>query len=109
MVVGLAKVLLDASNPKFQWGYLLTWQARLAGEDDRADVNIAALRRPCSASWAQAGTCAWPAAGPMTSRRAGRLRSRGAVMNAFVEPQYTIAHGDGKPGWDAFAGVNFQF
>ncbi len=36
---GFANVLFDARSKKFQYGYLLTWAASFAGEDDRADVN----------------------------------------------------------------------
>ncbi|WP_223424494.1 hypothetical protein [Tateyamaria pelophila] len=42
--LGFANVLFNATNPKFQWGYLLTWQASVADDDDRADVNIRALQ-----------------------------------------------------------------
>ena len=32
---GFANVLFNASSPQFQYGYLLTWQASFAGDDDR--------------------------------------------------------------------------
>ena len=38
---GIANVLFSARSPKFQYGYLLTWQASFAGDDDRDDVNAA--------------------------------------------------------------------
>lgn len=41
---GLVNVLFNASSPKFQYGYLLSWQHSFAGEDDRADVNLAAFQ-----------------------------------------------------------------
>jgi len=31
---GFAQITFDARNPKYQYGYLLTWQASFAGEDD---------------------------------------------------------------------------
>ncbi|WP_311044994.1 hypothetical protein [Rhizobium sp. NZLR1b] len=35
---------------------------------------------------------------------------KGATMNAFIEPQYTVWHdGDGAPRWQIFAGLNLQF
>ena len=37
-------MLFVATNPKFFYGYLLTWQASFAGADDRADMNIAAFQ-----------------------------------------------------------------
>ncbi len=36
---GFANVLFDARSKKFQYGYLLTWLASFAGDDDRDDVN----------------------------------------------------------------------
>jgi len=41
---GLANVLFNASSAKFQYGYLLTWQASFAGESDREDVNTGAFQ-----------------------------------------------------------------
>lgn len=37
---GLVNVLFDASSPKFQYGYLASWQHSFAGEDNRSDVNL---------------------------------------------------------------------
>ncbi|MDQ6432649.1 hypothetical protein RB623_01110 [Mesorhizobium sp. LHD-90] len=32
------------------------------------------------------------------------------TANAFIEPQYTVwSEGAGNPGWQIFAGINFQF
>lgn len=42
--IGFANVLFNGTNPKFQWGYLLTWQTSVAGDDDRADVNLGAFQ-----------------------------------------------------------------
>ena len=41
---GFANVLFNASSAKFQYGYLLTWQASFAGDDDRSDVNMGAFQ-----------------------------------------------------------------
>jgi len=41
---GFVNVLFDASSPKYQYGYLLTWQHSFAGESSRADVNIGAFQ-----------------------------------------------------------------
>lgn len=41
---GLAHVLFNADSKKIQYGYLLTWQASFAGDDDRDDVNVGALQ-----------------------------------------------------------------
>lgn len=42
--VGLVNVLFDASNPKFQYGYLASWQHSIGGEGDRKDVNVATFQ-----------------------------------------------------------------
>jgi hypothetical protein len=41
---GFANVLFDGRSKRFQYGYLLTWQASFAGSDDRADVNTGAFQ-----------------------------------------------------------------
>jgi len=41
---GFANVLFNARSQKLQYGYLLTWQASFAGDDDRQDVNIGAFQ-----------------------------------------------------------------
>jgi hypothetical protein len=33
----------------------------------------------------------------------------GATMNAFLEPQYTVAYRGTAPRWQIYAGINFQF
>jgi hypothetical protein len=38
--LGLSNVLFDASSKIVQWGYLLGWEASVAGESDRDDVNL---------------------------------------------------------------------
>ncbi len=41
---GFAQVFFDARSPKFQYGYLLSWQASFAGDDDLAAVNVGAFQ-----------------------------------------------------------------
>jgi len=41
---GFANVLFNASSPRFQYGYLLTWQESFAGDNDREFVNILAFQ-----------------------------------------------------------------
>lgn len=41
---GLVNVLFNATSPKFQYGYLASWQGSFAGEDDREDVSIGAFQ-----------------------------------------------------------------
>ncbi|EHM01293.1 hypothetical protein HMPREF9946_02030 [Acetobacteraceae bacterium AT-5844] len=37
---GFANVLFVATNPEWQYGYLLTWQARIAGSNSRPGVRV---------------------------------------------------------------------
>ena len=55
---GIANVLFSAQSPKFQYGYLLTWQASFAGDDDRDDVNVAAFQPILIYQLGAARTCA---------------------------------------------------
>jgi hypothetical protein len=119
--LGFANVLFNASSPKFQWGYLLTWQASVAGDDDRADVNIAAFQPfgfyQLGQGWYLRSAGIWTYdfetdnyAVPIGLGVGKVTRTDRATVNAFVEPQYSIAtEGDGQSEWGVFAGVNFQF
>ncbi len=119
---GFANVMFNATNPKYQWGYLLTWQASFAGDDDRSDVNIGAFQPfffyQLDQGWYLRTASVWTydfendAYAIPLSLGVGRvIKTDKAVVNMFVEPQYYVAHdGNGQPTkWGAFAGVNFQF
>jgi hypothetical protein len=41
---GLVNILFNVSSPKFQYGYLLSWQGSFAGDDNRDDVNLGAFQ-----------------------------------------------------------------
>lgn len=119
--LGFANVLFNGNSPRFQWGYLLTWQASVAGDDDRADVNIAAFQPfgfyQLGKGWYLRSAGIWTYdfetdsyAIPIGLGVGKVTKLDRAVMNTFVEPQWTVAHeGDGQPDWGIFAGVNFQF
>lgn len=118
---GFANVLFDASSAKFQYGYLLTWQASFAGNDDRADVNIGALQ---PFLFYQLGGGTYLRSAPIWAYNfendsysvpiglgIGQVIPRGkTVFNVFIEPQISVAdHGPGQPEWQIFAGFNMQF
>ena len=119
--LGVANVAFVATNPKFQYGYLLTWQASVAGDDDRADVNIAAFQ-PILIGQLGGGTY-WRSTGIMNydfesegynvplGIGIGQVwKSEGTVYNLFVEPQWSAASkGAGWPEWQVFVGFNMQF
>lgn len=118
---GLANVLFNATDPIFQWGYLLTWQASFAGDDDRGYVSLGAFQPflfyQLGQGWYLRSTGIWTYdfAGDAYSIPVGLglgkvTKTERAVVNAFVEPQYSVVtHGDGQPEWGVFAGLNFQF
>lgn len=118
---GLAHVLFNASSPKYQYGYLLTWQHSFAGEDDRADVNIGAFQ---PFLFYQLGRGLYLRSAPIWAYNfesdgysvpiglgIGQVIPRGkTVFNIFVEPQYSVADdGPGWPEWQIFVGFNMQF
>ncbi|MEO9778789.1 MAG: hypothetical protein ABJH07_06615 [Sedimentitalea sp.] len=118
---GFANVLFNAANPKFQWGYLLTWQASFAGNDDRTDVNAGAFQPfafyQLGQGWYLRSAGIWTYdfktdsySVPIGLGLGKVMQTDLATVNAFIEPQYSIAtKGDGQPEWGIFAGLNFQF
>lgn len=119
--VGFANVLFDATSRVWQYGYLLTWQASVAGDDDRRDVNAGAFQpflfRQLGEGWYLRSSGVWvydfetDAYAVPVGLGIGKVAHLGkTVMNIFVEPQYSILrHGSGQMEWGVFAGVNFQF
>lgn len=118
---GFANVLFNASSPKFQYGYLLTWQHSFAGESDRNTVDIAALQ---PFLFYQLGSGWYVRSAPIMAYNfendgysvpigvgAGKVIKKGkTVFNFFIEPQYSIADdGPGWPEWQIFAACNMQF
>jgi hypothetical protein len=118
---GLANVLFNARSPKFQYGYLLTWQTSFAGDSDRDDVNVGALQ---PFAFYQLGQGRYLRAAPIWVYNfenddysvplgvgIGQVIKKGkTVYNLFAEPQFSVAdHGPGQPEWQIFAGFNMQF
>jgi len=118
---GVANVLFDARSKKFQYGYLLTWMASFAGEDDRADVNTGAFQPfamlqlgkgrylRSTGIWVydfETGNYSVP-----IGIGIGQVIPRGkTVYNIFIEPQWSVADkGAGWPKWQIFIGFNMQF
>lgn len=103
-------------------GGLVTYQASIAGRENREDVNLATVQPIVNVNlkdgWYLRSTATWNF--NLESNDAyipvgfgiGKVieLEKGVTMNAFVEPQFTAWHqGDGAPKWQIFAGVNFQF
>ncbi len=118
---GFAQVLFDARNARFQYGYLLTWQASFAGEGDRDDVNAGAFQ---PFLFYQLGHGRYLRSAPVwvynfendtysvpLGLGIGRVVRKGStVFNIFIEPQYSVADdGAGYPEWQIFFALNMQF
>jgi hypothetical protein len=118
---GFANVLFNASSKKFQYGYLLTWQASFAGDSDRDDVNTGALQ---PFAFYQLGGGTYLRAAPIWVYNfenddysvplgigVGQVIKKGkTVYNIFAEPQFSVAdEGPGQPEWQLFVGFNMQF
>jgi hypothetical protein len=118
---GIANVLFNATSPKFQYGYLLTWQHSFAGESSRADVNVGALQ-PFAFYQLGGGTYLRSApiwvynfendnySVPLGLGVGKVIRRGGTVFNFFVEPQVSVAdRGTGLPEWQIYFALNMQF
>ena len=118
---GLANVLFNAASPRFQYGYLLTWQASFAGDSDREDVNAGAFQ---PFAFYQLGGGTYLRAAPIWVYNfendnysvplgvgIGQVIKQGkTVYNIFAEPQFSVADdGPGQPEWQVFLGFNMQF
>jgi hypothetical protein len=118
---GLANVLFNASSRRFQYGYLLTWQASFAGSDDHPDVNVGAFQ---PFLFYQLGKGLYLRSAPIWTYNFENktysmplgvgigqvIPTRAVVYNLFVEPQWSVADkGAGYPKWQIFFGFNMQF
>jgi len=118
---GFANVLFNASSPKFQYGYLLTWQHSFAGPGDRADVNMGAFQYfgfyQLGSGWYLRSAPIWVYnfendnySVPLGLGIGKVIMAGNRVYNIFVEPQVSVADdGPGMPEWQIFCGFNMQF
>ncbi len=113
--------MFSAQSPKFQYGYLLTWQASFAGDDDRDDVNVAAFQ-PILIYQLGGGTYLrstpimtydFESDGysvPLGVGIGKVFKTVKGSNNLFVEPQWSVADdGAGWPEWQVFVGFNMIF
>jgi len=119
--LGFVNTLFSFSSRKIQYGYLLSWQASVAGANDRADVNLGAFQPfvfyQLGGRWylRSTGVCAYNFENDTYSvpigLGLGKVIPREKVtMNVFIEPQISIAdEGGGWPKWQIFVGFNNQF
>ncbi|MGQ7248078.1 hypothetical protein ACUN9Y_12130 [Halomonas sp. V046] len=118
---GLVNVLFNASSPKFQYGYLMSWQQSFAGEDDRNDIDVAAFQ---PFGFYQLGDGTYLRSAPIWQFNLDNgdygiplgvgigqvIKQEKTVYNFFVEPQFSVAdEGAGQPEFQVFVGLNLQF
>lgn len=118
---GLSAIAFFKSNPVVQVGTLVTWQISVAGDEDKADVDL--LTPQLFFMW-QLGqgtylrsTGAWSfdlEKGyynvPIGLGIGKVFKAGGSLFNIFMEPQYSVyAYGSGQPQLQIFAGFNVQF
>jgi len=119
--LGLAAVAFAVPSPKLQYGALLTWQASIAGDDDRRDTSVFVTQ--VFGMW-QIGGGTYLRSAPIWvfDLKTGYynvpfgfgigkvVKVDKTVFNIFIEPQFTILHnGVGQPALQIFTGVNMQF
>jgi hypothetical protein len=118
---GLVNVLFNASSPRFQYGYLATWQHSFAGNDDRSNVNLGTFQ---TVMFYQLGGGTYLRASPIWAYNfhnnsysvplglgVGQvIKKSKATFNIYVEPQWSVAdRGPGQPKWQVLAGLGIQF
>jgi hypothetical protein len=119
--VGLVHTLFNFGSKKFQYGYLLSWQASVAGREEAADVNLGSFQ-PFLFYQLGRGTYLRSSAVSMSNFEnstytvpigfgIGQVIPRAKVVfNAFVELQYSVADkGAGYAKWQIFFALNTQF
>ena len=111
---GLAKVLFNFTNPKFQWGYLAVWDATFAMQDDDAPYQSRALLQPFGIyqigdGWHLRSTAVWnynfktdDYAVPVGFGTGRVLIRDKTVVNAFFEPQVSVATTERGTGMGRF-------
>ena len=119
--LGLAAVMFAVPSPKLQYGALVTWQASIAGDEDRRDTSLFVTQ--VFGMW-QLGGGKYLRSAPLWvfdlktgyynvpfGFGVGQVtKVNNTVFNIFVEPQFTILHnGVGQPALQIFTGLNMQF
>lgn len=118
---GFVNTLFNATSPKVQYGYLLSWQGSCAGNDDRDEVSLGTFQPFLfyqlggGTYLRSSGVMAFNLANGDYSVPIGLgigqvIRRNGVIHNIFIEPQVSIAdEGPGWPVWQIFFGFNTQF
>lgn len=120
--LGLANVYFNATSPKFQYGYLLTWRGGVGSTPaGRTRPSLGAFQPfwfyQFSNGWYTGGAPVWTYNFRTNNYnmplglRLGKVHQFGATTaNFFVEPQWSVAsRGPGQAEFQVYAAVNLQF
>jgi hypothetical protein len=117
---GLAAVAVHPT-PQHIIGGLMQWQASFAGDNDRDDVNTLTFQPfliyNLPKGWYVRSTAIWTFDLendhyyiPLGIGGGKVWKAGTTILNAFIEPQWTVAHdGGGLPQFAVFAGLNLTF
>lgn len=119
--LGGALVYFNGNSPQVQYGGLVTWQASVAGSEDRSNTNLLVIQ-PFGFWQIGGGFCLRTAPLWVFNIESGDynvpfglgvgkvVKVGSTVYNIFIEPQYTVLHyGIGQPEFQLFVGLNTQF
>jgi hypothetical protein len=119
--LGGALVVFNASSRTLQWGGLITYQASVAGESNRNPTSLlliqpfALFQLGKGTYFRSTGVCTFNLYDESYNVPFGIgvgqvLKTDIAVVNIFLEPQFTMLHqGFNQPALQVFGGINFQF
>ena len=118
---GIAAVAIHPLPGGSLFGMLTTWQHSFAGQSDRPEAQVVTFQPigtfSIGSGYYFRSTAVWvfdiPNGNYLIPLGLGLgkvFKVRGAVVNAFVEPQFTVYHnGSGLPSFQLFMGLNLQF
>lgn len=119
--LGGALIVFNASSKTLQWGALVTYQGSVAGQADRPGTSVLAFQ-PFGLFQLGKGTylrstgvCSFNLHDESYNVPFGLglgqvVKTDIAVVNIFLEPQFTMLHqGPLQPALQVFGGINFQF
>ncbi len=119
--LGLANVYFNATSPKFQFGYLLTWRGGVGDTNGNPRASLGAFQPfafyQLGNGWYTGGAPIWSYnfrnnnySVPLGIRLGKVIKSGDTVFNIFVEPQWSVHDsGSGLPKRQVYFAVNMQF
>ncbi len=117
---GFAFVAFFVHSPVLQFGSLITYQASLFGDNNRAGTSLGAIQPfyfwQLGKGVYLRGAPIWvfdfenDSYGVPMALGIGKVVTVGnTVFNLFIEPQYTMLHSGVQPQIQLFSGINMQF